>query len=269
MMDLVQGQFDHIRLVFFIAVFILMAVAEYVIPKRKGSLPKSRRWANNAILTSLSTLSAKYILPFTSVSVAVFASEANLGLFNLIQVNSFVCAVLCILIFDLAIYWQHRIFHMIPVLWNVHRVHHADKDYDVTTGARFHPIEIILSMMIKGVVILALGAPAEIVVIFEIILNALAMFNHSNIHINSKIDTFVRKLIVTPDFHRIHHSTKPDEHHKNYGFNLAIWDYLFKSYKGQASEKQTEMKIGLSNVSDDFRSVSWYGMLLSPFVRGK
>ena len=269
-MEQIQGQFDELRLLFFVGIFVLMALAELFIPKkRKLTIKKSKRWSSNFLLSLSSTLGVKLLLPFTSISVALFAQEHGIGLFNMLKINPAVSGLTCVIIFDLIIYWQHRLFHIIPFFWRFHSVHHADKDYDVTTGFRFHPIEIILSMIIKFASILLLGASPLIVVIFEIILNALAMFNHSNIRLGTNLDNILRKIIVTPDFHRVHHSVRADEHHKNYGFNLAIWDYLFQSYKANTTVNQTDMPIGLREISDDFRAVNWFGMLLSPFTKGK
>ena len=263
------GQFDQVRLIAFGGIFALMAILEVLFPRRDLSKPKLRRWSSNVLLTILSTLSARYLLPFTAVSAALFAESRQIGFFNNVEVNPILAAVFIIVLFDMIIYWQHRIFHRIPVLWKFHRVHHVDPDLDVTTGARFHPVEIVLSMVIKLFVILALGAPAITVVIFETILNLLAMFNHSNVKLPLKLDDLVRKVIVTPDFHRVHHSVYPNEHHSNFGFNLSIWDRIFRSYVSQPKDGHDNMKIGISSVQEDLKTISIFGMLVLPFIKEK
>ena len=260
------GQYDQARLTIFLTIFAVMCLLEVLKPRKKLTKSKPKRWISNFLLTFLSGASARYFLPFTGISAAVFAKEKGIGLFNDIYVNPVLTTVFVVLVFDLVIYWQHQLFHKVPVLWRLHKVHHSDQDYDVTTGSRFHPIEIVLSMVIKIFLILALGAPVFAVFLFEAILNGMAMFNHSNVKLPASLDTLLRKVFVTPDFHRVHHSTLPKEHHRNFGFNLSIWDYLFGSYTPQPSEGHEEMKIGLNYISDEKKTVSLYGMLLTPFV---
>jgi sterol desaturase/sphingolipid hydroxylase (fatty acid hydroxylase superfamily) len=263
------SQFDQYRLVVFLSIFIFMAIFELVKPRRQLKFSKFRRWFSNILLTFLSSLSAKYILPFTGISAAIFAEKNRIGLFNDVEINPFLSTIFVILIFDMVIYWQHRIFHKIPILWKLHKVHHADPDYDVTTGARFHPIEIMMSMMIKVFIIFALGAPVFAVFLFEAILNGMAMFNHSNVRLPEKLDGVLRKIFVTPDFHRVHHSVRADEHHKNFGFNLSLWDYLYRSYKGQPNEGHEDMAIGLSYLKKESKVISLFGMILIPFTKDK
>lgn len=261
--------FEQMRLISFGSIFAVMAVLEVIIPRRKLRKSKPARWFSNITLTFLSSLSGRYALPFTGVTAAIFASERGMGFFNNTDVNPILKTIFIIVMLDMIIYWQHVFFHRIPILWKLHKVHHADPDYDVTTGARFHPIEIVLSMVIKIIFIFVLGADVFSVVLFEMILNGMAMFNHSNIKFNKSVDSVLRKVIVSPDFHRVHHSTLPREHHSNFGFNLSIWDYIFKTYRQQPEKGHEEMDIGLDYISEDSKSMSIFGMLLTPFLKDK
>ena len=261
--------FDKYRVAFFLAIFLIMSVLEILIPRRKAEKPKLSRWYSNLMLMFTSSLSVRYVLPFTGVTAAIFAKEQGMGFLNDFAVSPILAILLTIVLFDLVIYWQHRLFHKVPILWKLHKVHHADPDYDVTTGGRFHPIEIVLSMIIKIFMIFALGAPVLGVVIFEILLNGTSMFNHSNIRINSKLDGILRKFLVTPDFHRVHHSHLIDEQFKNYGFNLSIWDNIFRSYKAVPEEGHDKMIIGLDELKEDSKVLSLFGMLLIPFTKDR
>ena len=257
-----------IRLSFFFGIFAVMAVWELLSPRRTLSTSKSMRWINNLGLVFLNTLVLRLLFPAAAVGVALFAREQGWGLINYSQPPFMLAVVVSVITMDAVIYLQHVMVHAVPLLWRLHRVHHADPDYDVTTGARFHPLEIILSMLIKFATILLLGPPLIAVVIFEVLLNATAMFNHGNVKLPFAIDRILRLLVVTPDMHRVHHSVEDDEANSNFGFNLPWWDRLFGTYRDQPRGGHEEMSIGIHNYHDP-KQISWLsGMLLLPF-RGK
>ncbi|MGL6314878.1 sterol desaturase family protein [Vibrio sp. WXL103] len=238
---------DVLRLGCFFSIFIACAVWEQCKPRRVLSQPKWLRWGNNLSLVVLNSVLLKLLLPVLAVDLAYQLSATDIGLLNTLNLPLWLSMLLTVLVLDFAIYWQHRLFHQIPMLWKLHRMHHSDQDIDVTTGARFHPIEIILSMLIKLIVVALLGAPALGVVLFEIILNGSAMFNHSNARMPLKLDRILRGFVVTPDMHRVHHSTIRTECNANYGFFLSIWDRLFASYIPQPSLGHSNMQIGTMN----------------------
>jgi sterol desaturase/sphingolipid hydroxylase (fatty acid hydroxylase superfamily) len=253
-----------IRLGVFVGIFAVMALWEFVAPRRAMQQRKSVRWTNNLALTVLNSVLVRAILPVAAIGVAGFAAERGMGVLNLFPVPYPWAIVLSVLALDVAIYLQHLMFHAVPLLWRVHRVHHADLDFDVTTGARFHPIEIVLSMLIKFAVILVLGPPALAVLLFEILLNASSMFNHGNVRLPVGIDRVLRLLVVTPDMHRVHHSVNPRETNSNFGFNVPWWDRLFGTYKAQPQAGHAAMTIGV----EQFRTPRdlWLDrMLLQPF----
>jgi sterol desaturase/sphingolipid hydroxylase (fatty acid hydroxylase superfamily) len=256
----------QIRLVFFFAVFVVMALWEIVAPRRQLIIPKLQRWANNLALLLLNTLLLRLLFPAAAVGMAVFANEQEWGMFNYFQVSFPVTVVCSIIIMDLIIYLQHIMVHAVPVLWRLHRVHHADPDFDVTTGARFHPLEMILSMLIKFAVIIVLGPPVIAVIIFEILLNATAMFNHSNVSLNLMLDKYLRLIVVTPDMHRVHHSVEADETNSNFGFNLPWWDRLFGTYREQPRAGHKNMKIGIHRFNQPSQVTWLHKMLILPFI---
>ncbi len=233
-----------IRAATFLGIFVIVAIWELVGPRRKLSVSKLIRWINNLGIVFFNTLLLRFLAPLMAVGLAIMAEEENWGLLNNVAINSYVKMFLAILILDLIIYLQHVMFHTVPWLWRLHRMHHTDLDIDVTTGSRFHPIEIILSMIIKMLIVASLGAPPVAVVIFEVLLNATAMFNHGNIRIHTKADRILRLLVVTPDMHRVHHSVKPEETNSNYGFNFPWWDRLLGTYKAQPEDNHLKMTIG-------------------------
>jgi len=253
-----------VRLSSFFAIFTLMAVWELVMPRRALQTSKAVRWSNNLTLSALNSVFVRAIFPVAATAVAGFAAERGMGLFNLFQLPYPLAMLLSVLALDLAIYLQHLMFHAVPLLWRLHRMHHADLDFDVTTGARFHPFEIALSTVIKFGVILALGPPALAVLVFEVLLNAASMFNHGNVRMPAAVDRVVRCLVVTPDMHRVHHSVNPRETNSNFGFNLPWWDRLFGTYRAQPQAGHDTMTIGI----EQFRSPRelWLDrMLLQPF----
>ena len=254
-----------IRAGVFFGVLILIAVWEVLAPRRASTISKVVRWGNNLGLVVFNSILLRFIFPTAAVGVAIFVSEHNWGLLNYVQLPSFAAASISIVVLDFVIYFQHVLMHAIPALWRLHRVHHADLDYDFTTGVRFHPLEIIVSMLIKFVAILLLGPPVAAVVIFEIILNASSMFNHGNIKLPAALDRILRLLIVTPDMHRIHHSVEKDESNRNFGFNLSLWDRFFGTYRRQPRAGHEEMVVGIQNYRELRDVTSIHGLLLLPF----
>jgi len=256
-----------IRMSFFFGMLVVIALWELAAPKRALTISKSVRWINNLGLVFFNTYILRVLFPAAAVGVAAFASEQGWGLFNYYSDVPFWFAVVAsVVIMDFVIYVQHVMVHAIPVLWRLHRVHHADLDYDVTTGSRFHTLEIILSMLIKFATILLLGPSIVAVIIFEIMLNATAMFNHGNISLPKTLDKYLRLLLVTPDMHRVHHSVEDDEANSNFGFSLPWWDRLFGTYRDQPRGGHIGMTIGINKYRDP-KQVSWLpGMLAFPFV---
>ena len=226
------------------------------------------RWINNLGLVALNTVLLRLLFPAAAVGIAAFAADQGWGLLNYFQTPAWLAIPAAVIAMDFVIWLQHVMVHAIPLLWRLHRVHHADPDYDVTTGARFHPIEIILSMLIKFATILLLGPPVVAVIIFEVLLNATAMFNHGNVRLPTGIDRVLRWFVVTPDMHRVHHSVEDDETNSNFGFNLPWWDRLFGTYRDQPRGGHEGMTIGIHGYRAP-REVSWLpGLLVLPF-RGK
>ncbi len=254
-----------IRLGCFTGVFILMAIWETLAPRRTLHIKRRVRWPNNLGIVVLSTLLLRIIMPITAVSLALLTESAEWGLLHQLKLPPWLAAAVALLCLDLAIYLQHVMFHAVPALWRLHRMHHADLEFDVTTGARFHPLEIVLSMAIKLMVIAALGPSATAVLIFEVLLNALAMFNHGNVNLSLQLDRLLRKVIVTPDMHRVHHSIIPRETNSNFGFNLSFWDRCFGTYRPQPEHGHQDMTIGIESFRTP-RDLGLDRMLIQPFV---
>lgn len=255
-----------IRLGFFFGIFALMAIWELAAPRRRLTQPKAVRWINNVGLVFFNSFLARLVFPTAAVGMALFAREHGWGLLNYFQVPYALAVIGAVIALDFFIWLQHVMVHAVPVLWRLHRVHHADLDYDVTTGARFHPIEILLSMLIKFAVIAVMGPPVLAVILFEIVLNATAMFNHSNVRIPAGVDRALRMFVVTPDMHRVHHSVEDDETNSNFGFNLPWWDRLFGTYRDQPRGGHETMTIGIRTFREG-KWCSWLtGMLAMPFV---
>ncbi|WP_228260735.1 sterol desaturase family protein [Marinobacter orientalis] len=253
-----------IRVSFFLSVLAVMAVWEVFAARRPQQIGRLTRWPNNLLIVVVDTLAVRLVFPVAAVGTAFMASENGWGLLNLVSLPGWLTVIVSVLLLDAAIYFQHRLFHAVPWLWRLHRMHHADLEFDVTTGLRFHPIEIILSMAIKLAVVLALGAPALAVVIFEVLLNATSMFNHGNARLPLWFDRYLRLFVVTPDMHRVHHSVIVRETDSNFGFNLPWWDRLFGTYRAQPEKGHLGMTIGI----EDFRTVQDLRldrMLIQPF----
>lgn len=256
-----------IRMSFYFSILATMAFLEIKFPRRKLLVSKSKRWVYNLALVFSNSFIVRILFPGAAVAVAIIGEEQGWGLLNYYQVSDGLKILFTVIFMDFAIYIQHVMFHAVPILWRLHRVHHADLDYDVTTGARFHPIEIILSLIIKIGVIVALGAPAVGVILFEIMLNATAMFNHANFYLPLSIDRVLRFYLVTPDMHRVHHSDIDYEANSNFGFSLPWWDRMFGTYKDQPNLGHDGMRIGIHNVSSEKEAVNIVGMWMMPFKR--
>ena len=239
-----------IRLAVFILVFSAMALAEGVMPRRRRSFSRLSRWPANLAIAAINNITVRILFPVTAIGVAYFAEHRGIGLLNRIEPPAPIGLVGALIALDLAIYLQHRVFHAVPLLWRIHRMHHADLDFDVATGLRFHPAEIVISMLIKIGVVLAIGASAMSVLVFEVLLSSTSMFNHGNLEISATCDRWLRWLLVTPDMHRVHHSIVPTETNSNFGFNLPWWDHLMRTYRAEPASGHLAMTIGL----DQFRS---------------
>jgi sterol desaturase/sphingolipid hydroxylase (fatty acid hydroxylase superfamily) len=266
-----MNMFDYetfVRLGAFASVFAVMALWELVGPRRREAkaITRGLRWPSNLGVLLLDILLVRLIFPTSAVGVALAGEEHGWGLFNAVALPIWLAVVASIILLDLAIYLQHVLFHAVPVLWRLHRMHHADLEFDVTTGLRFHPIEIILSMVLKLAVVIALGAPAVAVLFFEVLLNATSMFNHSNIRMPLALDGALRWFVVTPDMHRVHHSIVTRETNSNFGFNLPWWDRLFGTYRRQPAAGHEAMTIGIDQFREP-RELRLDRMLLQPFHR--
>lgn len=256
-----------IRLSSFLGVFLLVALAEQLWPRRKLLASKKKRWFCNIALVVIDSVSVRLAIPLMPVGMARIAQAKGWGLFHMLAAPRWLEIVLVLLLLDLIIYLQHRSFHLVPLFWRFHRMHHTDLDLDVSSGNRFHPIEIILSMIIKLAAVALLGAPAVAVLIFEVALNASSLFNHGNLRIPVAVDNWLRLLVVTPDMHRVHHSTRATETDSNFGFNLPWWDRLFKTYRDQPRAGHNGMSIGLLEFRDE-QKLGLASLLLLPF-RGR
>jgi len=234
-----------IRLAFFVGVLGVVAAWESLAPRRHRELGRSVRWPSNLAVVAVNTALVRLLFPVTSVGFAWLCEERGWGLLNALHLPPWLAVPIAVLGLDLAIYLQHVLFHAVPALWRLHRMHHADLDVDVTTGGRFHPIEMLLSMAIKLATIAALGAPAMAVLMFEILLNATSMFNHGNIRLPGRLEPVLRWIVVTPDMHRVHHSAVPRETNSNFGFNLPWWDRLFGTYRAEPEAGHEAMIIGI------------------------
>jgi sterol desaturase/sphingolipid hydroxylase (fatty acid hydroxylase superfamily) len=254
-----------VRLGFFFGVLVIMAIWELLLPRRELTMSKLTRWLSNLGIVLIDNILLRLLFPVLAISVALTAQESGWGLLNNIPLPYWLSLGIGVLALDLIIYLQHLMFHAVPVLWRLHMMHHADLDFDVTTGLRFHPLEIIISMLIKLSAIAALGPSVLAVLVFEITLNATAMFNHSNVKIPLNVDKVLRLLVVTPDMHRVHHSVTIRETNSNFGFNFPWWDRLLGTYRPQPAAGHEGMTIGLSQFRDPKRNnLLW--MLILPFI---
>ena len=251
------------RLNIFIATLLIMLAWEHFRPARAAHVSVAIRRVNNLLLVTISTLLIRLTVLVLAIGVAAQAGNRGWGLFNMFDAPAFVAIPVVVLALELAVYWQHRVFHWVPWLWRLHRVHHSDLDFDTTTGLRFHPVEMIISMLFKMFIVLLLGASATSVVIFEVLLNASSLFNHGNVRLPVALERPVRWLLVTPDMHRVHHSALPVETNSNFGFLLSCWDRMFGTYRAQPGEGHTGMTVGLMEFRDR-RAVDILALLLQP-----
>jgi sterol desaturase/sphingolipid hydroxylase (fatty acid hydroxylase superfamily) len=259
-----------LRLSFFVGGFGVLAALEAVSPRRALSVARVRRWGTNVGLSALNTMLLRLsflVVPALSVLAAAYGETRGWGAFPALGVPGVVAAIAGFLVLDLAVYAQHAVFHFVPPLWRIHRVHHADTELDVSTGIRFHPVEILISQAWKIAVVLALGLPAVAVLVFEIALNVTSMFSHSNLRLPLRVDSIVRRVVVTPDMHRVHHSTAMDEANSNFGFNLSVWDRIFATYRAAPALDHVTMPLGLASYrGDEPKRFLW--LLQFPFSRG-
>lgn len=255
-----------IRLAAFAGILAVMGAWEFAAPRRPPTVSKAVRWANNLGLVAFNGLVLRLLFPTAAVGMAAFAGQQGWGVFNYYPAPDWVAVAVSVITLDFIIYLQHVMVHAIPVLWRLHRVHHADLDFDVTTGVRFHPLEILLSLLIKFAAIAVLGPPLVAVVIFEVLLNATSMFNHGNVRIPRGLDRRLRWIVVTPDMHRVHHSVEDDETNSNFGFNLPWWDRLFGTYRDQPRAGHEAMTLGIHGYREPRLVSRLPGMLALPFV---
>ncbi len=254
-----------IRLLFFFGIFALIGIWEVFAPRRALTMSKAIRWGSNIGIVVLNSVVLRLAFPVVAVGFAAYVNQQGWGILNQFEISPLLAIIIAVVVMDFTIWLQHVMVHAIPLFWRLHRMHHADLDYDLTTGARFHPLEIILSMGIKLALIMLLGPPVVAVLIFEVILNALAMFNHGNIRLPLAVDRVLRLAIVTPDMHRVHHSVQDDETNSNFGFNLSIWDRIFGTYKAQPDLGHEKMIIGLNRFREP-RDNTLPRMLVQPFI---
>ena len=253
-----------LRLGFAAAVFALMAAWELLAPRRELSIGRLWRWPSNIGIVVVDALVVRLLVPTAAVGAALYAAGHGIGLLHWLDLRLSVAAVLGFLILDLVIYVQHVVFHHVPWLWRLHRMHHADLDIDVSTGLRFHPFEILISLGIKIAIVLAFGIPPAAVVVFEVVLNATSQFNHSNVAMPRALDRILRLIVVTPDMHRVHHSVVRVETDSNFGFNLPWWDRLFRTYRAQPQAGHGGMTIGLP-IFRDAKELRLDRLLIQPF----
>ena len=263
-MDYIINNEALLRLSAFFSVLVLIFIAEMIFPIYSRNVASYKRWIVNFSFVLINTLILRLFFPILAVSFAAICIKYNIGIFNYFNFNTIVSIILSFLFLDLGIWLQHLLFHKIDFLWRFHKIHHSDEEVDFSTGIRFHPVEIIISMIYKFILIAIIGPSIALVIIFEIILNASSIFNHGNIKITEKYDIMLRKLIVTPNMHRIHHSKEEKETNSNYGFNFSIWDKVFGTYKKNA-EKGNNLILGLEEFKDP-KTKSIYMLMLKPFL---
>jgi sterol desaturase/sphingolipid hydroxylase (fatty acid hydroxylase superfamily) len=267
MIDTLMNHEPQIRLGIFVAVLLAMALWEVVAWRRPQRIHRWQRWPNNLLIVALDTLAVRLVFPLAAVGAATVAAERGWGVFNMAPVPLWLAVAVSVVVLDIVIYFQHRLFHSVPWLWRLHRMHHADLEFDLTTGLRFHPLEILISMAIKLAAVTVLGAPPLAVLIFEVVLNATSMFNHGNVRLSARLDRWFRLFVVTPDVHRVHHSIIRRETDSNFGFNLPWWDRLFGTYQAQPDAGHLGMTIGIEDFREP-RELRLDRMLIQPFRRG-
>jgi len=262
--DVLSSYEPHIRLAAFVGVLAGMAAWEVLAPRRPQEIGRGVRWPSNLGVVVLDTVCVRLLFPASAVGIALLAEARGWGLFHVLAVPAWAAIPIAVIVLDLAIYLQHVLFHAVPALWRLHRMHHADLEFDVTTGVRFHPIEILISMIIKVGVVAVLGAPALGVLVFEVLLNATSLFNHGNIRLPARLDRALRRIVVTPEMHRVHHSIVQCETNSNFGFNFPWWDRLFGTYRAQPAAGHEAMTLGIEQFRDP-DELRFDRMLLQPF----
>ena len=265
-MDYITNNESILRLSAFFFFLLFIFIIESIFPIYKRSIKTYKRWLINFTFVLLNTLALRFLFPVLAVSFAGICSQYNIGFLNYFNIPIWIALILAFLLLDLGIWLQHLLFHHISFLWRFHKIHHSDEEVDFTTGVRFHPLEIIISMIYKLILIAVIGPPVALVIIFEIVLNASSIFNHGNIKISKSFDIALRKLIVTPNMHRIHHSAEEKETNSNYGFNLSVWDKLFGTYN-KRSKKRDNIIIGLKELNNKNKSL--FFLIFSPFKISK
>ncbi len=262
----IAAHHDSIRLGCFLGVFALLALWELLAPRRRARSPTRIRWLNNIGLIVLATLLVRLVLPAAVLGTALYAAAHGWGVLHRFALAPALAMPISLVALDLTIYLQHVMLHAVPTLWRVHRVHHADLDFDVTTGVRFHPFEIALSILVKCAAVVVIGASPTAVVLFEVLLNATSLFTHGNVRLPVAFERALRLVLVTPEMHRVHHSIEDDETNSNFGFNLSWWDRLFGTYRAAARLAQPDMTIGIRTFREP-RLCAWLpGMLTMPFI---
>ena len=265
-MDYITNNESILRLSAFFFFLLFIFIIESIFPIYKRSIKTYKRWLINFTFVFLNTLALRFLFPVLAASFAGICSQYNIGFLNYFNIPIWIALILAFLLLDLGIWLQHLLFHHISFLWRFHKIHHSDEEVDFTTGVRFHPLEIIISMIYKLILLAIIGPPVALVIIFEIVLNASSIFNHGNIKISKSFDIALRKLIVTPNMHRIHHSAEEKETNSNYGFNLSVWDKLFGTYN-KRSKKRDNIIIGLKELNNKNKSL--FFLIFSPFKISK
>ena len=263
-MEVLLSQEPMVRMGAFASIFVLMALWELAAPRRERHVSKGYRWLNNLGIVAVDSIAVRVVFPTAAVGVALFAEAQGWGLLRLLEIPYWLVIVLSVIILDFAVWAQHVFFHAVPALWRLHRMHHADLEFDITTGLRFHPVEILLSMFIKAGVIVMLGVPALAVLLFEVLLNATSVFNHGNVRMPQRLERVLRWIVVTPEMHRVHHSWYANETNSNFGFNLPWWDRIFGTYRAQPRDGHEGMTVGL-NLFRDPKELGLDRMLWQPF----
>jgi sterol desaturase/sphingolipid hydroxylase (fatty acid hydroxylase superfamily) len=269
MLEWIAHHENSLRPGVFFSLLLVMGVWEFYAPKKRPTQPKAYRWFHNLTLVFANSFIVKLLLPMGATAFALYVEQNNWGVFHNIPLPIWISIPLTLVIFDFIIYWQHRMMHVVPFFWQMHQVHHADLDIDVSTGSRFHILEILFSMGVKFISILLIGPHVVAVILFEIFLNGFAMFNHSNINLPKFIDSFLRFCIVTPDVHRIHHSQISKESYSNYGFNIIWWDRIFGSYLATPELGHANMQIGIAKLNNPKEVTSIWAMCLLAFKKPK
>ena len=254
-----------IRISAFVGIFAVMAVWEMMAPRRQWNTAKAKRWVVNLTIVGFNSLLTRVLFASGALGASILAGQGEVGLFHQLNWPWWAELIIAVVVLDLVVYFQHVLMHAVPILWRLHMVHHSDLDIDVTTGVRFHPIEIALSMFIKIGAVILIGVSPTAVLIFEVMLNATSMFNHSNVCIPVQVDRMLRWIVVTPDMHRVHHSVIPRETNRNFGFNLSWWDRVLGTYLSDPSKGHEYMTIGLEQYRDPTQ-LTWLGLVALPFV---